>query len=120
MATDYDNQLIESVDVRRKRLITALLFGINPHQRRWMDIGAKLMLSVAFAAGIAAVCVGYSFVSNLLHQQAEQQKQQQQQQRVQPSSQAPLPDTYTGTYALSSSTSSVLSPIIPSIASTGA
>lgn len=66
MASDYDNQLIESVTVRRHRLLTAFLFGENPHERRWMDSNRLFFLSIAAAAVIAALCVGYSFVSNLL------------------------------------------------------
>lgn len=77
MAYDYDTQLIESVLVRRNRLTSALLFGRNPFQRRWMDSTKTFLFSVAVAALIAAVCVGYSFVTNLLaEQQAEQQSRQ--------------------------------------------
>ena len=75
MAADYDNQLIESVAVRRSRLLTALLYGTNPYGRRWLDSVRLFLFSVAAAAVIAAVCVGYSFVSNLL---ADQHKAQQQ------------------------------------------
>lgn len=65
MASDYDNQLIESVAVRRNRLLTALLYGGNPSERRWMNSVRLFVFSVAAAAVIAAACVGYSFVSNL-------------------------------------------------------
>ncbi|MEH0110220.1 hypothetical protein V6N00_10955 [Tersicoccus sp. MR15.9] len=84
MAADYDSQLIESVAVRRNRLLTALLYGSNPLQRRWADGVRTFFYSVAVAALVAAVCVGYSFVSNLLAQQnAKQQQQEQDQQRQQ-------------------------------------
>ena len=76
MASDYDNQLIESVTVRRQRLLRALLFGENPHERRWMDSVRLFLLSVAAAAVIAAVCVGYSFVSNLLAENRAKQEGQ--------------------------------------------
>ena len=66
MASEYDHQLIESVTVRRHRLLTALLFGANPHERRWLDSLRLFFLSTAAAAVIAAGCVGYSFVSSLL------------------------------------------------------
>ena len=79
MASDYDNQLIESVAVRRNRLLTALLFGSNPNERRWADTVKLFLFSVALAALIAAVCVGYSFVTNLLEQNRAKQEQQQQQ-----------------------------------------
>ncbi|OMH31310.1 hypothetical protein [Tersicoccus sp. Bi-70] len=84
MAADYDSQLIESVAVRRSRLLTALLYGSNPLQRRWADGVRTFFYSVAVAALVAAVCVGYSFVSNLLAQQnAKQQQQEQEQQQRQ-------------------------------------
>ncbi|MBF4992942.1 hypothetical protein ITX31_02305 [Arthrobacter gandavensis] len=78
MASDYDNQLIESVAVRRNRLLTALLYGGNPNERRWADTVKLFLFSVAVAALIAAVCVGYSFVTNLLEQNRAKQEQQQQ------------------------------------------
>lgn len=76
MANDYDSQLIESVTVRRNRLTNALLFGVNPHQRRWMDSVKLFLFSIALAAVVSAVCVGVSFVSNLLQEQRERQEQQ--------------------------------------------
>ncbi|EMY35792.1 hypothetical protein D477_002601 [Arthrobacter crystallopoietes BAB-32] len=77
MANEYDNQLIESVVVRRNRITSTLLYGGNPHQRRWMDSVKLFLFSIALAALIAAVCVGYSFVSNLLAQQRAEQQQRQ-------------------------------------------
>ncbi|MFZ3452967.1 hypothetical protein [Arthrobacter sp. 7Tela_A1] len=78
IANDYDNQLIESVAVRRNRLLTALLYGNNPNERRWADTVKLFLFSIAVAALIAAVCVGYSFVTNLLEQNRAKQEQQQQ------------------------------------------
>ncbi|MGW9402390.1 hypothetical protein ACWGQ2_00305 [Arthrobacter sp. NPDC055585] len=77
VASDYDNQLIESVAVRRNRLLTALLYGSNPNERRWADTVKLFLFSIAVAALIAAVCVGYSFVTNLLEQNRAKQEQQQ-------------------------------------------
>lgn len=77
MASDYDNQLIESVAVRRNRLLTALLYGSNPNERRWADTVKLFLFSIALAALIAAVCVGYSFVTNLLEQNRAKQAEQQ-------------------------------------------
>lgn len=77
MANDYDNQLIESVVIRRNRITSALLFGDNPHQRRWVDSVRLFLFSIALAALIAAICVGYSFISNLLAQQRAEQQQRQ-------------------------------------------
>jgi len=78
VASDYDNQLIESVAVRRNRLLTALLYGSNPNERRWADTVKLFLFSIALAALIAAVCVGYSFVTNLLEQNRAKQAEQQQ------------------------------------------
>ena len=78
LANDYDNQLIESVAVRRNRLLSALLYGENPNERRWMDSVRLFLFSVALAAVIAAVCVGFSFVSNLLEENRQKQEQQRQ------------------------------------------
>ena len=80
MASDYDNQLIESVTVRRNRLLGALLYGENPNERRWMDSVRLFLFSVAAAAVIAAVCVGFSFVSNLLEENRQKQEEQRRQQ----------------------------------------
>ena len=76
MASDYDHQLIESVTVRRHRLLTALLYGGNLHERRWLDSSRLFFLSVAAAAVMAAACVGFAFVSNLLAENHAQQNQQ--------------------------------------------
>ena len=63
-AQDYDNQLLESVAVRRRRLRDALLFGAQ-RQRRSVDerIG-KAFTGVVIAAVVCAGCVGWSFVSH--------------------------------------------------------
>ncbi|MFF8972493.1 hypothetical protein [Streptomyces sp. NPDC014995] len=63
-AQDYDNQLLESVAVRRRRLRDALLFGAQ-RQRRSVDerIG-KAFAGVVIAAVVCAGCVGWSFVAN--------------------------------------------------------
>ncbi|MCQ1951136.1 MULTISPECIES: hypothetical protein [Arthrobacter] len=84
LASDYDNQLIESVTVRRNRLLGALLYGENPNERRWMDSVRLFLFSVAAAAVIAAVCVGYSFVSNLLEENRQKQEEQRRQQNSAP------------------------------------
>lgn len=78
MAHDYDVQLIESVSVRRTRLTSALLFGHNPFQRRWIDSIKMFVFSVAVAALLAAICVGYSFITNLLAEQRAEDRQRSQ------------------------------------------
>ena len=75
VASNYDSQLIESVTVRRHRLVSALLYGENPSERRWMDSLRLFVLSAAAAAVIASACVGYSFVSNLLAENRAPQEQ---------------------------------------------
>ena len=50
MAMDFDAQLIESVEVRRNRLASALLFGANPTERRWRERTRVLVYGVAAAA----------------------------------------------------------------------
>lgn len=75
MANDYDHQLIESVAVRRNRLVTALVYGANPYERKWKSSFRTFMGSVLIAALIATICVGFSFVSNLLETLQAQQKQ---------------------------------------------
>jgi hypothetical protein len=62
MAMDFDSQLIESVEVRRTRLTTSLLFGANPTERRWKDRTPLYVSGVVVAALICAFCVAISFV----------------------------------------------------------
>lgn len=71
MSNEYDNQLIESVTVRRRRLGAALLYGRNPQRRRWIDGVRRFIFSIVVAAVIGAGCVGFSFVSNLLKSQPQ-------------------------------------------------
>lgn len=79
MATEFDSQLIESVAVRRNRITDALLYGENPTERRWQGTTKLFLFSVVAAALITAVCIGVSFVTNLITTQAQQRQQQQQQ-----------------------------------------
>jgi len=48
--SEYDQQLLESVAVRRSRMVGALVFGVR-----------RTIVGVVLAALIAAGCVGYSF-----------------------------------------------------------
>lgn len=79
MATEFDNQLIESVAVRRHRITDALLYGENSTERRWQATTRLFLFSVVAAALITAVCIGVSFVTNLITTQAQQREQQQHQ-----------------------------------------
>ncbi|GAA1113383.1 hypothetical protein [Nesterenkonia jeotgali] len=66
---DHDQQILESVSVRRHRLLKALLYG-QERTRRKYDDGVKLLLIGAVVATlICAGCVGYSFIVNLFAQQ---------------------------------------------------
>lgn len=68
---DYDEQVLESVSVRRQRLLHALLFG-DQRRRRRFDDGLKLALISAILGVIAcAGCIGYSFIIDLFAGQQE-------------------------------------------------
>ncbi|POX52593.1 hypothetical protein [Streptomyces sp. Ru72] len=63
-AQDYDNQLLESVAVRRRRLRDALLFGAQRQRRSLDERVGKVFAGVVIAAVVCAGCVGWSFVSH--------------------------------------------------------
>lgn len=92
VATEFDSQLIESVAVRRNRVTDALLYGENPTERRWKATTKQFLFSLVAAALITAVCIGVSFVSNLLATQAEQKRQQQEQLQQRSARALVLPD----------------------------
>lgn len=95
MATEFDSQLIESVAVRRNRVTDALLYGENPTERRWKATTKQFLFSLVAAALITAICIGVSFVSNLLATQAEQKRQQQEQLQKRSIRALELPDHFT-------------------------
>ncbi|MGP4109554.1 hypothetical protein ACTWP5_01380 [Streptomyces sp. 4N509B] len=69
MTRDYDDQLLESVAVRRRRLRDALLFG-SDRVRRALDEGlGKVFGGIALAAVVCAGCVGWSFLSHQMDQE---------------------------------------------------
>lgn len=68
MSSEYDHQLLESVAVRRNRLMSALMFGANRGRRGYVDGLRRTMIGVVIAALIAAGCVGYSFVRQAMAQ----------------------------------------------------
>jgi hypothetical protein len=84
MAMDFDSQLIESVEVRRTRLTTSLLFGANPTERRWRDRTRLHVYGMVVAALICAFCVAISFVimvlTDWLADREERDRQQQERQ----------------------------------------
>lgn len=61
MPSEYDQQLLESVAVRRSRMVGALVFGENRTRRNHADGVRRTIVGVVLAALIAAGCVGYSF-----------------------------------------------------------
>lgn len=63
-AQDYDNQLLESVAVRRRRLRDALLFGVQRQRRTVDERVGKVFVGVVIAAVVCAGCVGWSFLSH--------------------------------------------------------
>ncbi|MFC7892499.1 hypothetical protein [Streptomyces sp. NPDC057381] len=63
-AQDYDNQLLESVSVRRRRLRDALLFGAQRQRRSVDERLGKVVAGVVIAAVVCAGCVGWSFVAH--------------------------------------------------------
>lgn len=69
MAEDFDTRLVESAKARKHRLDDALLFGSNPQERRYSSTGTALMYSLLVAALVAAICVGFSFVQQVLAEQ---------------------------------------------------
>jgi hypothetical protein len=75
VARDLDEQLLESVSVRRRRLVDALLWGAARQHRAMPDNVARLLVGVVVAALLCAGCVGWSFLRDAL---AEQQARQQQ------------------------------------------
>lgn len=72
---DHDQQILESVSVRRDRLVRALLFGGERTRRRYDDGLKMLLVSAVIAAIIAAGCVGYSFIIDLFAQREDQSEQ---------------------------------------------
>lgn len=68
---DHDQQILESVSVRRDRLLRALLFA-HQRTRRKYDDGLKfLLISAVIAAIICAGCIGFSFIINLFSEQQD-------------------------------------------------
>lgn len=75
MGRDYDNQLLESVAVRRQRLREAVLFGGQRTKRRLDENFGKITISACLAAVACAGTVGWSFVSNTLSGQRLEREQ---------------------------------------------
>lgn len=66
MSYGYDEQLIDAVTVRRRRVESALLFGDQRLRRAWSDRVGTFVLATFVAVIAAAACVAVSFVTQLL------------------------------------------------------
>ncbi|WP_189349720.1 hypothetical protein [Zhihengliuella salsuginis] len=71
MAFDYDQQILESVSVRRDRLLKSLLFGAERTRRTYSDGARLLLIGIVIAAVVCAGCIGYSFVVDLFAAQQD-------------------------------------------------
>ena len=92
MSVNRDVILLESTTAHRQRLRGAFLFGELDDRRTVSDNVKRLVGSVILAAVICVICIGVSFVGNLLAEQAaakEAQLQEQQQQLEQINGQEP-------------------------------
>jgi len=69
VAREYDAQLIESVGVRRARMRDLLLWGKDRRARATGDGLKWLRIGMILAAVACAVCVGWSFVQNMIAEQ---------------------------------------------------
>ncbi|MBD3942211.1 hypothetical protein IF188_10940 [Microbacterium sp. NEAU-LLC] len=72
MAEEQDRVLVEGARIQRMRLAAALLFGRIDERRTVNDNMRRLMGSLIVAAIVCAGCVGVSYVSKVLADQAAQ------------------------------------------------
>ena len=73
----YDDQLIDAVSVRRKRLLAGFLFGVRRTRTIWQDRLSTFVGSLILAVIICAVCVAIAFVMSIFRAEALKQQQQQ-------------------------------------------
>ncbi|MGL4340653.1 MAG: hypothetical protein ACRCSP_09590 [Rhodoglobus sp.] len=84
MSGNRDEILLESVNTHRARLTAAFLFGHMDERRVVNDNIKRLIGSIVLAAVACAVCVGVSFVIDILAKQETQQQQRLEQQQPLP------------------------------------
>lgn len=77
MPRNSDSTLLESVSTHRRRLRQAFVLGRLADRRLVNDNVKRFIGSVVLAAVVGVGCLGYSFVTNALAQQAAQQQAQQ-------------------------------------------
>jgi hypothetical protein len=63
---ELDDQLIESVAVRRARMREALLWGRARRARACADLLSRVAIGLVLAAVGGAGCVGWAFLQTLL------------------------------------------------------
>jgi hypothetical protein len=74
VSRDLDEQLLEQVGVRRRRLLDAVLWGRDRAQLAVPDNLTRFFVSVVVAALVCAGCVGWSFAKDAL-ERANQNRQ---------------------------------------------
>lgn len=74
---DYDQQLLESIAIRRDRLVCAVLFGQRRAQRNFSDSIRFFLIGLVITALIASGCVATSFVTTLFDRERERREQMQ-------------------------------------------
>lgn len=77
MAANRDAVLLESTTTHRARLRAALLFGVQDERRTASDNVRRLIGSIVLAAVACAICIGVSFVMNILETQAAEKAAQE-------------------------------------------
>lgn len=77
MPRNSDSILLESVATHRRRLRQAFVLGRLADRRLVNDNVKRFIGSVVLAAVVGVGCLGYSFVTDALAQQAAQQQAQQ-------------------------------------------
>ena len=89
MSLNRDSVLLESVRTHRARLRGAFLLGTLAGRRTVNDNVKRMIGSLVLAAVVGAGCVGTSFVTNFLADQAAAKAAQQQQSQPTPLPAAP-------------------------------
>jgi len=79
MSLNRDSVLLESVRTHRARLRGAFLLGTLSSRRTINDNVKRMIGSLVLAAVVGAGCIGTSFVTNFLAEQAKAKAAQQQQ-----------------------------------------
>ena len=74
MGRDLDEQLLEQVGVRRRRLLDAVLWGRDRTQLVMPDNVTRFLVSLVVAALVSAGCVGFSFAQNAVQKARSNQQ----------------------------------------------